>query len=145
MADEGLIQLLEEVAPSLDQLPKPTTPTCHLHQVPAGPPVEGDGGELSLAERLDQLDWQDDTVGQKWDKIRTAFLNAKTPADIYLDASGMQTREWLDWAVKMAPKQPETAAVQITAIRIELPSRNTLDQLGVGSAQVVEVEVPPQS
>lgn len=132
MADEGLIQLLEEVSPAL---PTGPSPGSELALRPAAP--------ANLTERLEQLDWQDDTVGQKWDKIRTAFLNAKTPADIYLDASAMQTREWLDWAVKMAPKQPETAAVQITSIRIELPSRNALDQLGAG--QVVEIEVPPTS
>ncbi len=132
-ADEGLIQLLTEVAPSLLPRPKPSVQSAPVRSaVPA-----------DLTERLAALDWQDDPVGQKWDKIRSAFLNAKSPEDLYLDGSGMSTREWLDYAIKLAPKQVEAGPVQITAIRIELPSRNALDQLGAGD--VIEVEVPTTS
>ena len=134
-ADEGLIQLLNEVSPSLPARPTPTVPSNSAIQKSVLP--------ADLPERLAALDWQDDTVGQKWDKIRSTFLNAKSPEDLFLDGSAMSTREWLEWAVKMAPKQADPPSVQITAIRIELPSRNALDQLGAGD--VIEVEVPAQS
>lgn len=70
---------------------------------------------------LRQLEWTNDPVPLKWDKIRAVFLNAYTPEEIFYQAQGMRFREWLDFAVKMMQRQVEMPPMQITTIRVELP------------------------
>lgn len=111
--------------------------------------LEGDGELPALVEPFPPLmpverkipvelqPWASDPVGKKWDKIREAFYNAKTPEDVFIEAEGMSLREWLEWACKMAPKQPDVAAMQITTIRVELPPTT-----GLSGGNVVEVQMP---
>ena len=127
MADqEGMRKFLTELNPTLTPI---TAPVLSSLSLPARVPVEG----------LDDLDWSADNVSGKWNKIRSAVMNAKSVEELSVDAAAMSTREWLDWICRMAPKQVEVQSMQITSVRIELPP---LDGFEYGD--VIDVEVPPQ-
>lgn len=127
MADqEGMIKFLSELNPSLPALSLPKLQSLP----PAAKPSNGNG---------DELDWTDDPVGVKWNKIRSTVMNAKSVEEVVADVEAMGTREWLDWVVRMAPKQVEVQSMNITSVRIELPPL-----AGMDSGDVIDVEVPPQ-
>lgn len=92
----------------------------------------GDAGPPALL--AEDIDWQNDPVSVKLEKIRGVFLNAKTASEVSVAASMMQIGDWLEYVGKLS-KQVDTAPVQITAIRIELPPREDY------SGDVVEVEL----
>ena len=110
-------------------------------ELPASLPVlnnsNGNGKRKSgtPALAIESAAWTDDPVSVKLDKIRAVFLNAKTPTEVYAEASLMPVGDWLEMAGKLTKQTPE-APVKITAIRIELPPRDY--QMG----EVVEIEVP---
>jgi hypothetical protein len=62
------------------------------------------GQELAERQGLEEEDWQEDPVSVKWSKIRATFLNGKTAAEVRKEAEVMPVGTWLDWAIKMAPK-----------------------------------------
>ena len=130
MADqEGMIKFLKEISPTLQ--PVSVLKPAFLPSPPRiVKPSNGNG---------DDLDWSDDLVGGKWNKIRSAVMNSKSVEEVTADVQDMSVREWLDWVVRMAPKQVEVQSMNITAVRIELPPRD-----GFGDGDVIEVEVPPQ-
>jgi hypothetical protein len=83
---------------------------------------------------IDGEEWHDDPVSVKLEKIRGVFLNAKTAREVKVAAATMPIGDWLEFVGKIS-KQTDTAPVQITAIRIELPAREDY------SGDVVEVEL----
>lgn len=119
--DEGLIELVEDDSPELN---------AFLAEAPSVPALL-DASSLPAVEE----DWIEDNIPGKWDKIRSIFLNAKRPVEVRAAAEFMPINQWLDWAVKMAPKQPDVQGVRITAIRVELPPRDNQPS----EAVVVEV------
>lgn len=62
----------------------------------------GNGG--APAGQNDDSEWQNDPVPAKLDKIRAAFLNAKTPAEVYSQAALLPIGDWLEMVVKLSPK-----------------------------------------
>lgn len=82
-------------------------------------------------------DWSTDPVPVKLEKIRAAFLNAKTAREVTGMASVMAIGDWLDLVIKLSPKQVDVKALQITAVRIELPP--TIDGI---DGDVIDVEMP---
>ena len=106
-------------------------------ELPALSNGNGNGKRKSRTPALaiESAYWTDDPVSVKLDKIRAVFLNAKTPTEVYAEASLMPVGDWLEMAGKLTKQTPE-APVKITAIRIELPPRDY--QMG----EVVEIEVP---
>ena len=127
MADqEGMIKFLSELNPSLPTL----LPSKLSSLPPVVKPSNGNGNEL---------DWTDDPVGVKWNKIRSAVMDSKSVEEVVADVQAMGTREWLDWVVRMAPKQVEVQSMNITSVRIELPPL-----AGMDSGDVIDIEVPPQ-
>ena len=112
---------------------------CDDASLPALPSVvaagKKNGGNGTPAVVTDADSWTEDPVSVKLEKIRSVFLNAKTPTEVYAEAAVMPVGDWLEMASKLTKQTPD-APVRITAIRIELPPRDY--QMG----EVVEVEVP---
>ena len=74
-----------------------------LEALPASaPPEEGPPTPVS-AEKGDGS-WLNDPVPVKLEKIRAAFLDAKTPQEVTLQASIMPLGDWLDMVVRLSPK-----------------------------------------
>lgn len=121
---DDLITMLESADADLPAL------NCELVACEAGPPA----GELV------DLDWQNDPVSVKLEKIKAAFLNSKTATEVQAAASGMVIGDWLEMVVKLS-KQADVGPVQITAIRIELPPA----QAGSASGPIIDVEIPSAS
>jgi len=84
---------------------------------------------------LENSNWQDDPASGKLEKIRSVFLNAKTPEEVYTAASVMPIGDWMEMVAKLG-KQVDPGQVQITSIRIELPP------IGYSRGEVIEIEVP---
>ena len=80
----------EELPPSLSScLPAVNEKT--------GPPV-------SALELVDDIEWQNDPVPVKLEKIRAAFLNSRTAGEVMAAGSTMQIGDWLELVVKLSPK-----------------------------------------
>lgn len=95
---EGFIQMLGG--------PRPAKP---VEVEPESPPVPA----VSAAQLLNITEddrWTDDPVSVKWDKIRRVFLNAKDPVELHVDAAAMSTTQWLEMALRMAPKDVRVTA-----------------------------------
>ena len=82
---EGLIKLLND--PQLKPLLPSATGSLSLSSCDAG-----------------DVDWQDDPVPIKLEKIRSVLLNSKTADEIATEASMMPVGMWLDLVVKLMPK-----------------------------------------
>ena len=108
-----------------------------LPPVSSLPAVCKNGGNGTPPASVEDENWQTDPVSGKLEKIRAAFLNSKTASEVKAAASTMPVGDWLDLVTKMA-KQVDTAPVQITAIRIELPPRNDYE------GDIIEVAVAQQ-
>jgi len=111
MADqEGIMELLSGDSSLLSLEEEETSP------VPQG--------DMALAlPELGELDeWAEDPVGVAWNKIRSVFLRAKSPAQLFIEARNMSTGQWLDYAMKMAPKD-----LKVTA---EFSFKHLLEELG---------------
>jgi hypothetical protein len=51
------------------------------------------------------LCWENEpTAAGKLEKIRLAFLNSKQVSEVMMACSGMSMREWLDYAIRLMPK-----------------------------------------
>jgi len=48
--------------------------------------------------------WMDDPISTKLEKIRAVFLNAKSPMEVFAQASVMRIGDWLEMVVKLSPK-----------------------------------------
>lgn len=118
---EGYIKLLEDAGLDLPTI-------IPEKKAPAVPPKKSAPSE--------ERDWQEDPVPAKWDKIRSAFYNAKTADEVEMEASTMPVQSWLELGSRMAPKQIDVNTVQITAIRVELPPVDGADD------NIIDVEVP---
>lgn len=68
----------------------------------------GNGGTPARVNAVEE-DWTDDPIPTKLDKIRAAFLNSKTAAEVQTAAWLMPIGDWLEMVVKLSPKN-----VQIT-------------------------------
>lgn len=140
---EGYISLLEgaaELSPPAGTLSFPVAETGPAAQQPfSAVAVPATIPAKLPAQPGDDPDWAADPIPAKFNKIREAVLNAKTASEVQAAAGCMPVREWLDWVVKLAPKQPDAPSVKITAIRVELPPARS----GEGVAEVV-VELPGQ-
>lgn len=103
-------------------------------ELPALPEAET-GKQGTPDGDLSTLDWKEDPVSGKLEKIRAVFLNAKSPQEVHDQAATMPIGDWLETVGKMS-KSVETGPVQITAIRIELPPREAF------VSEAIEVEIP---
>lgn len=87
--------------------------SCDEASLPASSlpvPSNGNGNGGTPARTVPAAEsWQDDPVSVKLDKIRAIFLNAKTPTEVYAEASLLPIGDWLEMVVKLSPKN-----VQIT-------------------------------
>ena len=81
----------------------------------------GSNGASALAAATDE-DWQNDPIPVKLDKIRAAFLNAKSPTEVQAAAWLMPIGDWLEMVVKLSPKN-----VQITG---GISFRHMLEEFG---------------
>lgn len=84
---DDIINILEDI--SLD-LPAPVKPAVNVQKKSVDIPADAD--------------WSADPVGVKWEKICSAFFNAKSAEEVAAEAANMKIGVWLDWAVRMAPK-----------------------------------------
>ena len=66
-------------------------------------PKNGNGGTPAGGDKSAE-GWLDDPASVKLDKIRAVFLNAKTPADVQMEAALMPVCDWLEMVVKLSPK-----------------------------------------
>ena len=66
-------------------------------------PKNGGNGTPAAADKSAE-GWLDDPASVKLDKIRAVFLNAKTPTEIYNEASLMPVGDWLEMVVKLSPQ-----------------------------------------
>ena len=112
---EGLISLFEECNP---QLPEILPPAVLENK------GNGNGNNKIVCA---EVDWQDDPVPEKWEKIRAAFYNGKTASEVEAAASGMPVGDWLELAAKMAPKQGPAIQVNIMQNLAEL-KRSLVDE-----------------
>jgi len=95
---EGLIGLLRDCTPLQPiRLALPPTQRKQL-------PVTTQVGDREVQGLDPELDWQDSPTGEKWDRIRSAFMNGKTAAEVVAEATNLSVPAWLDICVKMAPK-----------------------------------------
>ena len=65
---------------------------------------KGNGNGGTPAVVVEASEWASDPLPAKLDKIRAVFLNAKTPTEVYAEASLMPVGDWLEMVVKMSPK-----------------------------------------
>jgi hypothetical protein len=63
---------------------------------------KGNGGTPTVV--TEASGWASDPLPAKLDKIRAVFLNAKSPTEVYAEASLMPVGDWLEMVVKMSPK-----------------------------------------
>ena len=85
-------------------------------------PSNGNGGSGTPAPAVTEDDWQNDPIPAKLDKIRAAFLNAKSPTEVQTAAWLMPIGDWLEMVVKLSPKN-----VQITG---GISFRHMLEEFG---------------
>ena len=106
----------------------------------SNPPNQKETTSLACLDDVpsELMEWVEDPVTGKWEKIRSAFYNGKSAREVWTAAKTMPMPMWLDLAQRMAPKQVDVRSVQITAIRVELPP---LSGFGDG---VIDVEWPTQ-
>ena len=71
---------------------------------PVVKPTNGNGGTPAAGASSPSDGWLDDPASVKLDKIRAVFLNAKTPADVQMEAALMSVGDWLEMVVKLSPK-----------------------------------------
>lgn len=70
--------------------------------VPSNGNGSGSGApDLAVTE---EDDWRNDPIPAKLDKIRAAFLNAKSPTEVHTAAWLMPIGDWLEMVVKLSPK-----------------------------------------
>lgn len=92
---EGLISLLRDCTPlpPIKQVASPTPRSVQPRPT----------AEMGL-QTVGDDDWQEAPVGEKWDRIRAAWMNGKTAAEVISEAECMSVPAWLEICVKMAPK-----------------------------------------
>ena len=63
----------------------------------------------------DSAEWDNDAVPMKLEKIRAAFLNSKTAAEVTAAAGNMPVAMWLECVIKLMPKNVQvTGSVDFT-------------------------------
>ena len=134
---EGYIGLFEEESPEVSPA------------VNTAAPGNGDRMELGVEGRkiLDTLievkpeeEWAEDTFGNAWNKIRSAFLKSKTAFDVKAYARTLSDAAWLDVVLKMAPRDVKvTGEVNIKHMLSELGPINK-NQYRLSHNNAVEVE-----
>ena len=85
---------------------------CNEAELPSSlPATRGENGKAGTPAPVNvaEEDWTNDPVPTKLDKIRAAFLNSKTAAEVQTAAWLMPIGDWLEMVVKLSPKN-----VQIT-------------------------------
>lgn len=88
----------------------------------ASVPSNGNGSSGAPALIATEDNWQNDPIPTKLDKIRAAFLNAKSPTEVQTAAWLMPIGDWLEMVVKLSPKN-----VQVTG---DISFIHMLDTLG---------------
>ena len=86
------------------------------------PPQAEDDVRDAVSVYESDLDWQDDPVPLKLEKIRAAFLNGKTAAEVENAAAMMLVGDWLELIAKISPKN-----VQVQG---EVSFKHMLEELG---------------
>ena len=113
---------------------------CDL-PLPVGPEEKGEEYRKKVLGELvtvtPEEEWKGDPRGLAWDKVCSAFLSGKDAFSIKSYARTLSEGAWLEVAQKMAPKQIEVNQFQITAVRIELPPAE-----GVNEGDIIEVDIP---
>lgn len=81
-------------------------------------PVQSPQGD----ETSDPDDWRTDPVAVKLEKIRSVFLNSKTPFEVRAAAASMPIGLWLEQVVRLMPKDVK--------VQGEVNFRHMLEGLG---------------
>lgn len=97
----------------------------------------------AIRQATTEDDWQDDPVSTKLEKIRAAFLNGKTAAQVAGEAALMPMGDWLELVVKLSPKNVQVSgAVSFKHMLEELgPIDKEQYRLSGPIGEVIEAEV----
>lgn len=125
---EGLISLLEDC--------RPLTPV----KQPASVPVKRTVGSQEL-QTVTDADWQVLPTAEKWDKIRSAWMNGKTAEEIAVTAQEISVLAWLDVCVKMAPKDVKVQGTVSFKHMIDSLAPINKDDYRLGAVEVEFSEV----
>jgi hypothetical protein len=112
-----------------------TSPLAAVASVPVAalaPKDSEEGSGLASDDPSEGLSWEEHFNG-----VKSAFFKAKPIEDVKTFASLMPFRDWLDYAIKLMPKQLDVRSVQITTVQVELPPG-----LGFSDGEVIDVELP---
>ena len=123
---EGLIGMLEGAAVTHSTLP-PSPPQQSIAAA---------DGTYQVLDLNDAGEWFNDPVPTKLEKIRAAFLNSKTAAEVAAAAGNMPVGMWLECVIKLMPKDIK--------VQGEVGFRHMLEGLGPIDPNQYRLGAPPQ-